>query len=90
MKRPYWIKLYGRTAPYALIVTPWESQGGSRPSRSYHSWEPLHDELSRVGLKDSEAQHAKNDLDADGGYIVNGQVFLSEEQVTDLGFSLAA
>ena len=88
--KPYWIKAHGRTAPYALIITPWEAQPGPRQPLCYDSREELFDELSGIGIKDAEIRKAEKGLDKDGEYIIDGQVLLSDEQVTRLGFALAA
>ncbi len=82
MTRPHSLKIYGKTAPYALVITPWERPSGSVQPVIYDSWERLHAVLLLIGLKKAQTEKVKQCLDNGDGYIADGQVLLSDEQLS--------
>ncbi len=87
----YRIHVYGRTAPYSLVLSPAQSGGGSLPSVPCPSLDRLTQVLLSIGISEAEINKAKGALNKEGGdgYTID-EVQLSDEQVKRLGFVPAA
>ena len=72
-------------ATYTLMVAREASPSGSVQSANFPSWDSLAQKLGGVGLRETELQNVKKELDTNRYYRITG-VPLSPVQVELLGF----